>query len=97
MSKMKKILIKGMNDIMLSCDTATYLITRSEYDTLSCMKKVQLRMHLAGCKYCRRFADQSEFISEQLKKMRNPEIQPNGMCLSGKQKQKIKAAIDEQV
>ena len=97
MSKMKKILMKGMNHIMLSCDTATYLITRSEFDKLSCVKRMQLKMHLAGCKYCRRFAEQSKYISEQLNKIRDPETQKLSVCLTDKQRKKINTAIENQV
>jgi hypothetical protein len=97
MSKMKKRMMKGMNKIMLSCDTATYLITRSEYEKLSCINRMQLKMHLVGCKYCRRFAEQSKYISEQLKKVRNPETQNITVCLTEKQKQKINLAIENQI
>lgn len=97
MSKMKKIWMKGMNDVMLDCDTATYLITRSEFDKVNCVKRMQLKMHLAGCKYCRRFAEQSKYISEQLNKARNPDTQKRSICLTEKQKQKINTAIENQV
>ena len=97
MSTMKKILVKGMNDIMLSCDTATYLITRSEYENLHCLKKMQIRMHLAACKYCRRFASQSKYISAQLDKIKNLETRPDGIYLTENQKQKIRDAIEKQI
>lgn len=89
--------MKGMNDIMLSCDTATYLITRNEYENLYCLKKIQLSMHLAGCKYCRRFAAQSKYITAQLNKIKNLETQHDGIYLTEKQKQKIKATIEKQI
>lgn len=97
MSKMKKILMKGMNDVMLSCDSATYLITRNEYDKVNCLKRMQLKMHLAGCKYCRRFAEQSKYITAQLNKLKNPETQKLSIFLSDKQKKKINSAIENQV
>ena len=96
MSKMKKILMKGMNDVMLSCDSATYLITRNEFEKVNCVKGMQLKMHLAGCKYCRRFAEQSKYISEQLNKLREPETQKLSICLTEKQKQKINTAIENE-
>ena len=97
MSRMKKIMMKRMNEVMLSCDKATYLITRNEFEKLGCIKQLQLKMHKAGCKYCRRFAEQSKYISEQLNKIRTPEGQKHFLCLSEKQKQKINAAIDKQI
>lgn len=89
--------MKGMNKVMLSCDTATYLITRSEYDKLSCIKKMQLKMHMAGCKYCRYFAEQTKYISKLLNKIRDPETQKLSVCLSDKQKKKINTAIENQL
>lgn len=97
MSKMKKILMKGMNEVMLSCDSATYLITRNEFDKVNCAKRMQLKMHMVGCKYCRRFAEQSKYISEQLNKIRDPKTQKLSVCLSDKQKKKISTAIENQV
>ena len=92
MSKMKKTLMKGMDKVMLSCDTATYLIIRSEYGTISPVKKMQLSMHLAGCKYCCRFAEQSKYISAQLKKIKDPANK--SVALTDEQKEKLKTAID---
>ena len=86
-----------MNKIMLSCDTATYLITRNEFERLSCLKRMQLKMHLAGCKYCRRFAEQSKYISEQITKMKELNTHKPAVCLSEKQKQKIHVAIEDQI
>lgn len=94
MSNMKKTLMKGMNKVMLSCDTATYLITRSEYGSISPLEKMQLKMHLAGCKYCRRFASQSKYISAQIRKMKDP-AHPV-VKLDSEQKEKLEKAIKAQ-
>ncbi|NPD46032.1 MULTISPECIES: hypothetical protein [unclassified Lentimicrobium] len=63
---MKKMMIRGMDAIMLSCEEATYLITKSEMTKVGCIKRVQLKMHLAGCELCRRFKIQSDFIDKNL-------------------------------
>ena len=69
MSSLKKNIKKSMHAIMLDCDTATLLLTKREYTKLSCIEKMKLSMHLAGCKYCRRFAKQSNTISHQISQM----------------------------
>ena len=94
MSNIKKTLVKGMDKVMLSCDAATYLITRSEYGKISPLEKMQLTMHLAGCKYCRRFAEQSKYISAQLNKIKKTDNVR--VFLSPEQKKKLKKAIDNQ-
>lgn len=68
MNNAKKIWMKSMDKIMLSCDTATLLITKGEFTRLTCVEQVQLKMHLAGCKFCRRFKQQSEFISYAIRR-----------------------------
>lgn len=68
---MKKMMIRGMDAIMLSCEDATYLITKSEMTKLGCIKRMQLKMHLAGCELCRRFKIQSDFIDENLTNLEN--------------------------
>ena len=86
-----------MNKIMLSCDKATYLITRNEFEKLNYTKKMQLSMHLAGCKYCRRFAEQSKYITEQLNKLKNPRNQEFSIRLTEKQKNNLNTAIEIQI
>lgn len=63
MGELKKIMVNGMNRVMLDCDTATLLITKKEYASLKCVERIKLSMHLMSCKYCRRFKKQSEEIS----------------------------------
>ncbi len=69
MSWTKERMVKGMNKIMLSCDEATLLVTKSEFVRLSCNEQVRLKMHLVTCKFCRRFKKQSEMISLQIHKL----------------------------
>ena len=63
----KEMMIRGMDKIMLNCEEATYLITKSEVDKIACVKKIQLKMHLAGCSFCRRFKVQSDLIDQSLR------------------------------
>jgi len=89
--------MKGMNKIMLSCDMATYLITRNEFEKLNYAKRMQLSMHLVACKYCRRFAEQSKYITEQLNKLKNSKTQKFSICLTEKQKNNLNTAIENQI
>ena len=63
----KEMMIKGMDKIMLDCEQATYLITKSEMEDIGLVKKIQLKMHLAGCKFCKRFKIQSDLIDQSLR------------------------------
>jgi len=57
---------KMMNKLMLSCDEATMLITRSDFEQLSSIKQFKLKMHLASCSMCRNFKQQSSIITSQV-------------------------------
>lgn len=56
----------AMHWMMLSCDKATFYITKRDYQKLSCKENLQLNMHLMGCKICRAFNRQNAIISRQL-------------------------------
>jgi len=94
MSDLKKMMVKGMNRVMLDCDTATLLITKNEFISLSCIEKIKLRMHLMGCKYCRRFKKQSNEISLQIHQLnvdlQNAELK---LHLSEEQKKRMRNNI----
>ena len=91
---MKGILMKSMNSIMLDCDNATYLVTKQEFDKLSCVKRMQLKMHLASCKFCRVFAQQSKIINKQIEEIRNINESDPEVHLSHEQKEEIQEVID---
>lgn len=57
---------KAMHSVMLSCDRATFLITKKEYQKLSCVENLQLKMHLMGCKFCRAFNKQNAVITDKM-------------------------------
>ncbi len=96
MNKAQKIWVKSMDKIMLSCDTATLLITKGEFTHLSCVERIQLKIHLAGCKFCRRFKEQSEFISYTIRQAdRIPEKEKLRLYLTEEQKKHIKMKMEE--
>lgn len=97
MKKIKKILADGMTLIMLNCDKATFLISKNEVSELKCIERTKLKMHLISCSYCRRFAKQSKFITNQINSMST--IDPNNLKLklTDTQKVNIQKHIDNQL
>ncbi len=94
MSKLTNTFGKLMNKLMLSCDEATLLITKSEYQQLCSIKQLKLRMHLATCSFCRTFQKQNLIISQnidQLKKV--PEDLK--MVLDDDKKQELQSLIEK--
>jgi hypothetical protein len=56
----------AMHRVMLSCDTASFYITKKDYQKLKCTESIQLKMHLMGCKLCRSFNKQNEILSDKI-------------------------------
>jgi hypothetical protein len=98
MGEIKKIMVKGMNRVMLDCDTATLLITKNEYTSLKCMERFKLQIHLLSCKYCRRFKKQSNEISLYIHQLNvdlaNAKL---SMHLSREQKERMISNIRERL
>ena len=86
-----------MEKIMLDCNQATYLITKSEFESLGCIQKIQLKMHLAYCKFCRRFAQQNKIISETLEDFKKIDAGHLHLHLSEKQQAKLKETIESEI
>ncbi len=47
---------------MISCKKATYLISKKEEQKISFVEKLQLKLHLLACIFCRLFEQQSKVI-----------------------------------
>jgi hypothetical protein len=93
----KEMMIKGMDKIMLDCEQATYLITKSEMEDIGCIKKIQLKMHLAGCKFCSRFKIQSDLIDQSLRTLEHiklhEEDKNSALKLRDEKKEEIQKVI----
>jgi len=57
--------MRSMNAIMLDCEKATLYATQNELKSLGCIKRMQLKMHMATCVLCRTFVKQSKIIINQ--------------------------------
>lgn len=55
-----------MDRMMISCDKASYLISKSEEEKLSCREKYHLQVHLMGCKFCRRYKKEIRYMSQAI-------------------------------
>jgi len=81
MSKILNGIGKMMNKLMLSCEEATMLITRSDFEALSSIKQFKLKMHLASCSMCRNFKKQSSIITSQVNVLKK-ELDANKMTIA---------------
>ena len=63
-----------MDRMMISCDKATYLISKGEEEKLSCTEKFHLQAHLMGCKFCRRYKKEIKYMSQAIDKFKDSTI-----------------------
>lgn len=89
--------MRGMDAVMLNCDKALCYNTKNELGKLGFFRKIQLRMHLAGCEFCRNFARQSELITRETAKLK--EIDPDHLAihLTEIQKEHLRETVDSQL
>ena len=95
MSKMKEMMVKGMNMVMLDCDRATYLASKNEIESLGCVQRMQVKMHLMGCKFCRTYSKQSILIKEQVDKMKEIDADNLHLHLTDDQKNRLQQTVDK--
>ncbi len=94
MSKIKEIIGKGMNAIMLDCEKATMYATRNEVEGLGCIKRIQLKMHLTTCKLCRSFVEQSKIISSEVTSIKEIDESNLKVHLTEQQKEHLQETVE---
>ena len=55
---MKNIIMRMMNRILPSCKEVSHLTSQAMDESLSLKKRIELRIHLSVCIWCRRNAEQ---------------------------------------
>jgi len=85
---------KMMHRMVYSCDVATFYITKSEYQKLTFMENLRLRMHLMGCEFCRRFQDQNTMITRFIDVQK---IDRSSLKMRKEKKIEIKKELDKQI
>jgi len=94
MSKLSDKLMRGMNAIMLDCDKATLYATQNEMKQLGCIKRIQLKIHLATCELCRAFVKQSKIINRQVNVLKAVDEKNLKLHLTGPQKITLQKTIE---
>lgn len=78
---------------MLSCQQTHELVTQADHQPLSLRQRLAVRLHLALCRLCRRYARQSDFIRQASSRLfaRHPRWR-----LSPEARQRIQQRLDQQ-
>jgi|GEM_PF-555317 len=95
--KMKKQLDRLMMRMMITCEKASYLISKSQDEKLTFPEHFQLRMHLLGCRFCRAYEKDIGILSDNIQDWKHYiEDEGHPIHMPGEEKQKIREHIREQ-
>ena len=78
----------------LTCDEATTICDKSQYNEASFFEKIQLNLHFLGCKICRLYTKQNTRMSG-LFKMKSKDCKSKINCLSSTDKEVLKKQLKE--
>ncbi len=67
MTKMKRNMMAFLRRMMLSCEEATFISTKKIVQGVSINDRMNLQMHLAACKHCRKYYTQTRIITKALR------------------------------
>ncbi len=82
--------------MMISCDEATYIISKNQHQKLGFIKRIQLKIHLLMCNYCRRYENQIRFITGIINKLKLfPENNNSNYRLDNQQKENLQKEISK--
>lgn len=80
-----------MRKIMLTCEKSTLLIVKEQEGKITFREKLQLRMHLLACRFCRLFKKQNAFIASNIENLhQHPEL-----CIPSKMDDFRKGSIEK--
>lgn len=77
------------------CQHATLLIEKKQVQQITFLEQFQLKLHLAGCSFCRTFQTQSEMINQVAKAIYNKPGTP--MRLDDHDKNQMRQKIKEKL
>ncbi|WPU99946.1 hypothetical protein SNE26_28460 [Mucilaginibacter sp. cycad4] len=85
-----------LTKIAYNCKKATYLMEKQDIGKITLREKLELKIHLAGCRVCRVYQQQSTAINRMIKSMFHQPIAEN-IKLDDEFKNELQHLIDEQL
>jgi PHP family Zn ribbon phosphoesterase len=63
MTNVKKRLLASIRKMMLNCEKASLISTQEMVENVGLKSRMGLRLHLAACKHCRKYYQQTKLLS----------------------------------
>lgn len=79
--------------LFITCDEATLICDKSQYNEASLFEKFQLNLHFLRCKICRLYTKQNKKMTS-LFKLKAEECKKDSPCLSKSDKEAFKKQLE---
>ena len=84
-----------MSKLMISCEKASFLASKSQDVRLSLKERIDMQMHMAGCKFCRFYKKDLDILSNNIQYFKSIiEQDPQLLKLTEEQKERIKEKLN---
>jgi hypothetical protein len=78
----------------ITCDEATTICDKSQYNEASLIEKIQLNWHIFRCKICSIYVKQNRKMTN-LFKMKSADCKDENNCMSNTDKEALKRQLEE--
>jgi hypothetical protein len=85
-----------LKKIMHNCKQATFLIEKKMIGRLTFSEKIELRIHLIGCSFCRLYDKQSHMINNMVRQLFHSSMNPD-IKLDENFKKELQERIEEEL
>lgn len=82
-----------LKSLFISCDEATLICDKSQYNEASIFEKIQLNIHFLRCKICRLYTKQNNKMSSFFR-MKAADCKKEKPCMSATDKELLKQQLE---
>ena len=91
-----QVLMLIMDKLTPSCDIITHKISKSMDHNISMRERLQIKLHILGCKLCKRYQKQLTTLNDAFENYAQDETTDQKDTLSDEARQKIKKILSNQ-
>ncbi len=91
--RLKELMIRGMNRAMPTCEDISHLVSAGMDEELAFGDRMKIRVHLAMCRWCRRFETQLRLLRQVAHDVANDSDRPTAVALSPAAKSRLQSAM----
>nr|MBB6150349.1 hypothetical protein [Mucilaginibacter sp. SP1R1] len=86
-----------MKRVIYNCKQATLLIEKKQVKSLTFRETIELRIHLAGCTFCKLYSKQSSMINKMVQQLYIDSIQTTPPTLTDDFKKELQERIEDEL